>query len=232
MHNLVEDALRDLPLRGLGHFDNLMVSEDRDSIAFGVKTNAFAGNIVHDDGVEMLCSQFLTSVLKNVFRLGSKANYNLTRLSKSNFLQNVGRGFEFERHRAFAFELLRRGRFGPVVGDRGSFNDYRGLRQQVEHGVAHLFRRLDSPAFRSARRCKRRGAADQQHASATAQCGFGESVAHAPAGAVGEIAYRINLLAGRPSGDQNGFTGEILSSAQGFENGGYDGIIFGKTPGA
>ncbi len=199
-----------------------MVSDDRDRIAFGVKTNAFAGNIVDHDGVEMFCSQFLASVLQNVFRLGGKANDNLTGLSQSNFLQDVGRGFEFERHRAFAFELLRRGRFGPVVGDRGRFNDDRGLGQQMEHGVAHLFRRLDSPDFGSARRSKRRGAADQQHASATAQCGFGQSIAHTPAGAVGEIAYRIDLLAGRPSGDQNGFPGKILRSAQGFENGGND----------
>ena len=52
-HDLVEDALGDFPLGGLGDFDDLVVSNDRHFVALGIEADAFAGYVVHYDAIEM-----------------------------------------------------------------------------------------------------------------------------------------------------------------------------------
>ena len=107
-HNLVENALRHFPLRGLGNFDDLVVSDDGHFIAIGVEADAFAGNVVDHDGVEMFGCELLAGVFEDVLSFGSEADDNLRLLAERNFLENVGGRFEFERDRTFAFYLLRR----------------------------------------------------------------------------------------------------------------------------
>ena len=73
-HDLVEDALGDFPLRGFGDFDYFVAGDDGDRIAVGVETDAFAGNIVDDDGVKIFADQLLAGVFQHVFGLGGEAH--------------------------------------------------------------------------------------------------------------------------------------------------------------
>ena len=50
---LVEDALGYFPLRGFRDLDDLIVSDNRDSVAVGIEPDAFAGNVVDYDGIEV-----------------------------------------------------------------------------------------------------------------------------------------------------------------------------------
>ena len=51
--------------------------DDGDGVAVGVKADAFAGNVVDDDGIEILRDQLLAGVLENVFGLGGEADDDL-----------------------------------------------------------------------------------------------------------------------------------------------------------
>ena len=75
------------------------------------------------------------------------------------------------------------------------------------------------------------GPRNQQNSGAAAEGGFGEGVAHASAGTVGEIADRVDLFARGTGGDENRFAGKILRRAERFEDGGDDGVIFGEASG-
>jgi hypothetical protein len=52
--DLVENALGDFPFGGFGNFDNFVVADDGDFVAVGIEADAFAGNVVDDDGIEIL----------------------------------------------------------------------------------------------------------------------------------------------------------------------------------
>jgi len=51
--NLIQNALRHFPLRGLGDLDDLVVGNDRHFIAVGVETDTFAGDVVDHDSIEV-----------------------------------------------------------------------------------------------------------------------------------------------------------------------------------
>jgi len=107
-NNLVENALRDFPLRGLRNFNDFITGDDSHFVAIGVESNAFAGNVVDYDGVELLGCQLLTGVLEDVFSLRGEAHDDLGLLAQRNFLENVDCRFELESERAFTFYFLRR----------------------------------------------------------------------------------------------------------------------------
>ena len=202
--DLVEDALGDFPLGGFGDFDDFFASDDGDGVAVGVEADAFAGNVVDHDGVEVLRNQLLAGVFEDIFCFGGEADDDLRVFFWRKFFQNVGGGFEFQSHRAFALDLLPGGGFRAIVGDGGGLDHDGGLRKQVQHSVAHFFGRLDARNFGGAGRRERSRPADQKNARATAQGGFGEGVSHASAGAVGQIAHGIDFFAGGAGGDQHG----------------------------
>src|SRR6202158_1574524 len=52
LHYLVEHAVRNFPFRGLGDLDYFALRDDRDCVAVGIKTDAFARNVIHYDCVE------------------------------------------------------------------------------------------------------------------------------------------------------------------------------------
>ena len=66
-NHLIEHALRDFPLGGLGNFNHFVLGDDGDSVAIGVEADAFARDIIHHDGIERLCDQLLARVLQDVF---------------------------------------------------------------------------------------------------------------------------------------------------------------------
>jgi hypothetical protein len=77
LHHLVEHALRDFPLRGLGDFDNFVMGNDCDCVAVGIEANALARNVIHDNRIERLRGQLLARILKNVLGFGGKTNNDL-----------------------------------------------------------------------------------------------------------------------------------------------------------
>jgi hypothetical protein len=80
LYDLIEDALRDLPLGGFRDFHDFIAGDDGDGIAIGIEAHTFAGNIVYDDAIEVFRNQLLASVLENVLCLRGKSDYNLRTL--------------------------------------------------------------------------------------------------------------------------------------------------------
>src|ERR1700730_9395079 len=102
-HYLIEDTLRDFPLRGFGNINDLIVGNDRHRIALGIEADAFAGYVIDDDCIELFSGELLAGVFEEVFRFRGEAYDDLRLLARGKFFKNVCRGFEFERHRTFAF---------------------------------------------------------------------------------------------------------------------------------
>ena len=58
------------------------------------------------------------------------------------------------------------------------------------------------------------GPGNQHHAGAARRGGFGQRVAHLAAGAVGDVAHRVERLLRGPGGDQHGLAFQVAASAQ------------------
>src|ERR1700674_4683993 len=52
LHYLVEHAVRNFPLRGLGNLDHFAVRNNRDRVAVRIKTNSLARNVIDYDCIE------------------------------------------------------------------------------------------------------------------------------------------------------------------------------------
>src|SRR5208282_60016 len=161
-HNLVENALRHFPLGGLGNVDDLVVGNDGHFIAIGVEADAFAGNVIHDDGIELLGGELLASIFEDVLGLRGEADEYLCLLAERNLLENVGSRFEFQSDWPFAFDFLRRGRLRAIVRDSRSLDDDGRSRQQIQHGITHLLGRFHTRGLSRSRRRQRGGSTDQQ----------------------------------------------------------------------
>src|ERR1700686_2314640 len=105
LHYLVQHAMRDFPLRGLGNLDYFAVRDDRDCVAVGIKTDAFARNVIDDNCVERFRRQLLAGVFEHILRFGRESNNNLRSLPVRHFRQNTGCRFQFQLHLALAFDL-------------------------------------------------------------------------------------------------------------------------------
>ena len=108
-HNLVEYPLRNFPLGRLRNLDDLVLRNDGHFIAIGVEADAFAGDVVDYDGIELLGSQLLTCVFEDVLGFCGETHDNLRLLAKRNFLEDIGGRLKFQSDWPFAFDLLRRG---------------------------------------------------------------------------------------------------------------------------
>ena len=166
--DLVEDALGYFPLCGFGDFDDLVAADDRHRVAVGIETDAFARDVVDYDGVEIFRDQFLAGILEDVLGFGGEAYDELCRFLERELFQNVGRGFEFEGHGAFALDFLARSSFRAIVRDSGGLDNDSRLRKKLKHGVAHFFGGLDSRQLGGSRRSQRGWATDQKDARTTA----------------------------------------------------------------
>ena len=225
-HDLVEDALGDFPLGGFGNFDHFVAGDDGDGVAVGIEADAFARNVVDDDGVEILRNQLLAGILQNVLGFGGEADDDLRLPSSAKALSGC-------RESASSSSVIGPLRlifwpaadFRAIVGDGSGLDDDGGLREQIQDSIAHFFGRFDPRDFRRPGRRERCRSADQQHACTAAQGSFGQGVAHATAGAIGEIAHGIDLFASGAGGDQHGFARKILRCAESFQHGGDDGFI-------
>ena len=52
LNYLVEDALGDFPLRSFGNVDHFFLRDDGDGVAVGIEADAFARDVIGDDGVQ------------------------------------------------------------------------------------------------------------------------------------------------------------------------------------
>ena len=148
LYDLIEDALGYLPLGSFGNFDDFVVGDDGDRVAIGVEADAFAGDVVDDDGVEGFGGQFLAGVFENVFGFGGKADHDgevgIRRISRVRFFvlrdfgEDVGGWFEFERGRPFALDFLLGGNSGTEIGDGCSFDDGGTFGQKLQDGGKHF----------------------------------------------------------------------------------------------
>src|SRR5260221_14785908 len=106
LHYLVEHTVRNFPFRGLGDIEYFALRDDSDGIAVGIKTDAFARNVIDYDCVERLRCQLLASVFQPVLRLGCKAHDDL-RSSPACYLgQNICRRFQLQLHLTLPLDLL------------------------------------------------------------------------------------------------------------------------------
>jgi hypothetical protein len=93
---LVKNTLRHFPFRGLWHFHEFVLSDNRNRIAVRVKANALARHVVHDDGIERLRGQFLARVLQGVLSFGGKANDQLRLLVTRDLAKDIGSRLKFQ----------------------------------------------------------------------------------------------------------------------------------------
>ena len=140
-----------------------------------------------------------------------------------------GLGSSCSSSAAVALDLLRRNILDVIVGDRGSHDDEAGLLPAIEHRGAHLLRGLDEDGLGRGRRLQRGRPAHQDDLRSATQRSFGERVSHLAAGAIAEIAHRIDGLVGRSGGDEHGLAREVLRDAEALQRGRDDLFRFGQT---
>src|SRR3989442_13455539 len=93
-----------------------------------------------------------------------------------------------------------------------------------EHGMMHLVRSPNQDSFDAVGRIERDGPAHQNHAGPAPRGRLGHGITHLAGGAIGEIANWIEILAGGPRGDQNGFSFEVSLYLEGLADRPNDGF--------
>ena len=93
---------------------------------------------------------------------------------------------------------------GPIICDGGGQDGDVAPGEECSGGVIHLVGRLDVGAS-DVRVCRaqRHGAGHESHLCAAACAGLGEGKPHFAGGVVANETDRIDLLIGRPGGDQD-----------------------------
>src|ERR1700674_3663648 len=115
LHYLVQHAMRDFPLRGLGNLYYFAVRDDRDRVAVGIKTDALARDVIYYNCIERFRRQLLARVFEHVLRLSRKSDDDLLGLPARHFRQDIGCRFQFQLHVALTLDLLTCRRFRPEV---------------------------------------------------------------------------------------------------------------------
>ena len=150
--DFVEDAVGEFALGHLGQVDGGGGSEEGGGVEVGVEANAFAGDVVEDDGVDAFAKQLGAAVFELVFGFGGEANDELAGAALADdFGEDVFCGQELDGDGAGALELLIGDDAGAVVGNGGGLDDQRGLGHAVEDGGAHLVGGGDFDEFDSGR---------------------------------------------------------------------------------
>ena len=124
-----------------------VAGEDLDAICLGAKARVLLGDVVGDDEVEILLLELALRILVHALRFGRKADEDLAFLLLAELVEDVGVALEHERELpVLLLDLVGRYDLGPVVGDGGRLDDDICGLILLEHGFAHLPRRLDAPS--------------------------------------------------------------------------------------
>ena len=107
-----------------------------------------------------------------------------------------------------------------------------GALPAIEHRGAHLLRGLDEDGLCRRRRRERSRPADQDHFRSAPQRRFRQRVAHLAAGAVAEIAHRIDRLMRRSSRNQHRLARQVLRNAKALQRRGDDVLGIGQSSSA
>ncbi len=118
------------------------------------------------------------------------------------------------------------------IGYRRRLDDDPGRGQMLHHLVAHFGRGAHAQQFNAARRRKMYRAGNQNHAGAAGGRGFGERVAHLAAGAIGDVAHRIERLLGGAGRNQHGLALQVAALVGGAFDRSGDGFGVSQTSGA
>jgi hypothetical protein len=113
------------------------------------------------------------------------------------------------RRRLFAFlDLLRDGSGGAVIGDGGDGDEDVAAGDLAVHRGVHLQGAADLDAVDALRAGQADRAGDQRHLGSRFAGGAGNGIAHLAGRQVGDSAYRVDRLEGRPGGQQHALAGE------------------------
>ena len=204
--------------------------ENRHRVALRVEPNSLARDVIHNNRVQSLGGQLLARILEHVLRFRSESDDDLARLSPRQFGKNVRVRLQFQSHRPLALDLLLRLLFGAVIRDGSRHNDQVCFRQQPKRRLPHLRRRFHARDFYTPRGRNRHRPCNEQHACPAPHRSLSHRITHAPAGAVRQIAHRINLFPRRPRCDQYGTSREILRCTQRFQNRVDDRLVRSQSP--
>ena len=117
---------------------------------------------------------------------------------------------------------------GCVVGDGGGHHDHVGVAGHGLHGVVHLGRAPDAHHLDACGRVEARRARDEDDARAAARGLGGDRVPHLPARSVADVPHVVDVLVGRPGGDDDEAAEERALLAQQSVGGLDDGVGLGE----
>ena len=92
---------------------------------------------------------------------------------------------------------------GSVISHSSSFDHYIHVVVSCQTGVHHLLRSFNLHRFDISRRIQHRRPRNQRHLGTAVSSGLRDSITHLTAGAVADIPYRVDRLAGTGSSYQN-----------------------------
>ena len=133
------------------------------------------------------------------------------RLLLAELVEDVGVALEHERELPFLLlDLVRCDDLWPVVGDGGRLDDDVRRLVLLEHGFAHLPRRLDAHDAHAFGHRQGARAGDEHDFGAAARGLLRDGVAHAARRAVAEVAHGVERLDRPAGGHEDLATGECL----------------------
>src|SRR5439155_2258255 len=115
------------------------------------------------------------------------------------------------------------------VAHGGGLDDHACALEVGHGGVAHLTRGLYVDDFGGGGRLDGHGARDQNDVCSPPDGSFCQRVPHPAAAAVADVAHRVNGLARRSGGDEDGFARQVLLRSQNVEHGGDNGFVVGQA---
>src|SRR4029077_5419432 len=119
-----------------------------------------------------------------------------------------------------------------IVGDSGCEDGDGAGRKAFNDGAMHVVSRTHIDALIASGCVERGWSSDEKNLGAALGSGFGYRIAHFAGRAIGDVADRVEVFAGRTSGDEHGIALQIALRLQHFVHGGDDSFLSGETSGA
>lgn len=178
--------------------------EEGDAVGLDGETGSGSGDVVGDDEVEALFTEFALGLGGRFAGLGGEADEATVPLLGTDGLEDVGIGDEAEDAvHAGLFEFGGGAGLGAPVGDGGGGDEDIGLTQFTLDGGKHIAGGNDIDTADVGRGGELNGAGDKGDGVAGLGGGLGNGEAHTAGGTVGEEANGVDRLARGAGGDED-----------------------------
>ena len=175
-----------------------------------VEADAGPAHVIGDQEVDALGVELGARVGGDIVRLRGEADDERARTDRSHLGQDVGIGRQFQREITLALDLDLRRAAHAIVGDGRRLDHDRRAEQVMQHGLAHLLRRLHRHERGRGGRCERSRPGHERDLGTAAQRGGREVVPHLAGRAVRDVAHGIDRLARGTGGDDEFLAPEVL----------------------